>query len=292
MTRLANISLDNKRRGLLLAFGGMLSISTDSLFIRVADAEGFDVTFWVGVFTAIVMTSVIVFHQRTTPLVLARRDGWVLLVAAGLQATMTTFFVLAVKNTSVSNVVVIIAASPLFAAGFGWLWLREKTSRRVWISIAVSVMGILIVMSGSIGGGSFGGDVLAVGAIATFALGIVLLRRYPGISRTMVVGLGGAIMATVAVWPAQITGHNTETWLSLLAMGAVFGPLARVMLASAPRFLSAAEVGLFAPVETVFASFWAFLVFSEVPVAATWIGGGIVLGALLWGTSGSSSAVS
>jgi drug/metabolite transporter (DMT)-like permease len=108
----------------------------------------------------------------------------------------------------------------------------------------------------------------------------------------MVVGLGGAIMATVAVWPAQITGHNTETWLSLLAMGAVFGPLARVMLASAPRFLSAAEVGLFAPVETVFASFWAFLFFSEVPVAATWIGGGIVLGALLWGTSGSSSAVS
>jgi drug/metabolite transporter (DMT)-like permease len=292
VTLLANTPFDNKRRGVLLAFGGMLAVSTDSLFIRISDAEGFDITFWVGVFTAIVMATVVVFHQQTTPLALLRRDGPVLLLAASLQAAMTTFFVLALKNTSVSNVVVIIAAAPLFAAGFGWLWLREKTSRRVWIAIAVSVVGILIVMSGSIGGGSFRGDVLAVGAIASFSLGIVLLRRYPAISRTMVVGLGGAIMALIAVWPAQITGHNSETWLSLVAMGAVFGPLSRVMLAAAPRFLSAAEVGLFAPVETVFASFWVFLFFGEAPVAATWIGGGIVLGALLWGTTGSSSSVS
>lgn len=292
MTLSANALVDNKRRGVLLAFGGMLAISTDSLFIRVADAEGFDVTFWVGVFTAIVMSTVIVFHERTTPLALVRRDGWVLLLAASLQAAMTTFFVLALKNTSVSNVVVIIAAAPLFAAGFGWLRLQEKTSRRVWTAIAVSVVGILIVISGSIGGGSFGGDLLAVGAIASFSMGLVLLRRYPATSRTMVVGLGGAIMSLVAVWPAQITGHSSQTWLSLLAMGAVFGPLARVMLSTAPRFLSAAEVGLFAPVETVFASFWVFLFFGEVPIATTWAGGGIVLGALIWGTSGPSSVAS
>ena len=176
MTLSANALVDNKRRGVLLAFGGMLAISTDSLFIRVADAEGFDVTFWVGVFTAIVMSTVIVFHERTTPLALVRRDGWVLLLAASLQAAMTTFFVLALKNTSVSNVVVIIAAAPLFAAGFGWLRLQEKTSRRVWTAIAVSVVGILIVISGSIGGGSFGGDLLAVGAIASFSMGLVLFR--------------------------------------------------------------------------------------------------------------------
>lgn len=269
---------------MLLAFGGMLAISTDSLLTRVADADGFDVTFWVGTFTALLMLGSIYFRERTNPVSLLRRDGMPLVVAAVLQAAMTTFFVLAVKATSVSNVVVIIAAAPLFAAAFSWLWLRERTSNRVWIAIALSSAGIAIVMSGSLGGGHISGDALAVGAIATFGFGVVLLRKYPDISRTMVVGLGGLIMAIVSAVPAQLFNHNAKSWFAFLAMGAFFGPLARVMLATAPRYLPAAEVGLFAPVETVFASLWAFLAFNEAPAGRTWIGGTIVLTALLWGT--------
>lgn len=275
--------VSNRKRGILLAFGGMLAISTDSLFTRIADADGFDVTFWVGVFSAGVMLGVVVLGEGTTPQALLRRDGSILLASAMLQAAMTTFFVLAIKNTSVSNVVVIIAASPLVAAGFAWLLLREAVTGRVWTAIAVCALGIGVVMAGSVGGGSIVGDLLAVGAVSSFGLGVVVLRGHPDMSRPMVVGLGGLFMAVVAFVPAQITGHNTKTWLSFAAMGIVFGPLARLMLSSAPRYLPAAEVGLFAPVETVFGTLWAFLVFGEVPVAPTWIGGAVILAGLIWG---------
>jgi len=188
-----------------------------------------------------------------------------------------------VKNTSVANVVVIIAAAPLLAAAMSWLWLGERTSARVWIAMLCTALGIGIVISGSLGGGDLSGDLLAVGAIASFGAVIVLLRKYPAMSRTMVVGLGGVGMAVVAWWPATITGYSAETWFAFIAMGAVIGPLARVMLATAPRYLPAAEVSLFAPVETVFATLWAFLAFGEAPTAQTWIGGTVVLAALLWG---------
>jgi drug/metabolite transporter (DMT)-like permease len=69
----------------------------------------------------------------------------------------------------------------------------------------------------------------------------------------------------------------------MLAMGAVFGPLGRWMLAAAPKYLTAAQVALFAPLETLFASLWAFLVFGEAPASATWWGGAIVVVGVIWG---------
>jgi drug/metabolite transporter (DMT)-like permease len=273
----------DRQRGILLAFGGMLAISTDSLFTRVADAGGFDVVFWVGVLTAITMLGAVTLVQHRSPAQQLREDGRPLVAAAALQAGATIFFVLAVKNTSIANGVVIIAAAPLATAVISRIWIGERTSPRVWKAIIAAGMGIAVVMSGSVGGGRLEGDLLAVGAILCYGTGIVLLRGRPGVSRTMVIGVGGVIMALVAVVPATLFGHDLETWLAMFAMGAVFGPLARVMLASSLRYLPAAEVALFAPVETVLGILWAFIFFSEGPSALTIAGGVIVLGGLLYG---------
>lgn len=269
-------------RGVLLAAGGMAIISTESVFTRLADADGFDITFWVGVFTVIV-TGTITTVRDGNPLPRIRAQGRPLWVSSVLQAGMTTFFVLAVTRTSIANVVVIIAAGPLFAALFSWLLLRERTSRATWVGIVASAVGIGIVMSGSFGGGAVSGDVLALAAIVAYSLGVVLLRRHPEIDVTLVVGLGGGLMALAAVVPAvDLLGHDAVAWLALLLMGAVTGPSARMMLGSAPRHIPAAQVGLFAPMETVLATLWGFLFFDEAPAATTWIGGAVILAGLVY----------
>jgi drug/metabolite transporter (DMT)-like permease len=273
--------VDDRRKGILLALGGMVVLSTDSLFARAADADRFDVVFWVGLFTATVTTLIGAARYRRGPLALVRRGGRPLVVAAVLQATTLTCFVVAVRTTTVANVVAIIAAAPLAAAALAWMLIGERSSRRVWIAAAVSAVGVLVVVGGSLGSGDVRGDLLAVGAIVAFAGAASVLRRHPDLDRTTMVGLGGAMMAVVAS-PAATTTHSTGTWLALVAMGAVVGPTARVMLALAPRYLTVGEVGLFAPLETVLATLWAYLAFDEVPPTATWFGAVIVLGALLW----------
>lgn len=273
-----------RRRGLLMAFFGMLLVSTDSFFIRLADADGFDVTFWIGVLAATVLFVLSVTVHKVNPLTGIRDGRWPLLVVALLQAGSTSMFVHAVTLTAVSNVVVIIAAAPMFAAGLSAVTLGERTSRRVWIAIAAVLVGVLIVVGGSFGNGSTTGDLLALGAIFLFACSLVLLRRYPEVNRTVMVGVAGVGMALIAVVPASLWGHSAKTWLALILMGAVFGPAARVLLAMAPRHLPAAEVGLFVPVETVAASVWAWLFFDEAPVTATIVGGAIIVGAVFWGT--------
>ena len=274
---------DLRKRGIAFAFFGMLGISTDSLFIRLADVDGFDVTFWVGIFTAIVTFATSVTVHKISPVAGIREGGWPLWLAGALQAVSTSLFVIAVTLTSVSNVVVIVAAAPMFAAALSALFLGERTSRRVWLAIAFVIVGVVVVVSGSFGAGSVAGDLLAIGAIFLFGCSLVLLRRFPDVNRTLMVGLGGIGMSLIAFVPATLFGHGSTTWIALVLMGALFGPLARVLLAIAPRYLPAAEVGLFTPIETVAASVWAWLFFGEVPLGATYIGGVIVVAAVTWG---------
>jgi len=280
----------DRRKGITLAILGMLAVSTDSLFIRLADTEGFDVTFWIGAFTAIVLTVALTVRDKQPPLGVVRRGGWMLWLAGALQAGSTCTFVLAVTKTSVANVVVIIAAAPLIAAVLSTVLLKERSPRRVWLAAGVVIVGVIIVVSGSFGGGALLGDLLAVVAITLFGCALVLLRRFPDIDRLAMVLLGGVGMAAVSFIPASLFGHSSTTWLALALMGLVFGPLARLLIAEAPKHLPAAEVGLFAPVETVAASVWAWLFFAEAPAARTVVGGLIIVAAVLWGTKQATTA--
>lgn len=273
--------MDDRRRGLLLALCGMVVLSTDSLFARAADADRFDILFWVGLFTAVVTTAIGAARHRVGPVELVRRGGRPLVLAAALQATTLGSFVVAVRTTSVSNVVAILAAAPLASAVLARLLIAERSARRVWIAAVASAGGVLVVVAGSLGAGDARGDLLAVGAIVAFGCAGVVLRRHPDLDRTTVIGLGGTLMA-VTTLPAATTAHSAGTWAALVAMGAVVGPTARVMLATATRYLTVGEVALFAPLETVLATVWAYLAFDEVPAGATWLGGAVVIASLLW----------
>ena len=271
-----------RRRGILLAFAGMLIVSTDSPLTRMADTNGFNITFWMGVLTFVVLTTVVT-AQGKNPIELIRLGGKPLIILAILQASSTTAFVHAVTKTAIANVVVIIAIAPMMAAALSWFMLRERTSLRVWAAIFASLVGIVIVVSGSFGGGSVTGDLLALFAVGLFSISLVILRGRPEVSRMMMVALAGVGMSLIAFIPATLWGHPAKTWLAIFLLGAILGPTARVMLASAPRYLPAAQVSLFTPVETIAATLWAYIFFDEQPPARTYVGGVIVIAAVVLG---------
>jgi drug/metabolite transporter (DMT)-like permease len=269
---------------LLLAATATAILSTDAVLVRAAHADAFDVMFWTGLLSAVSTFAFAALVDRTSPLARARRSGTAGALAGVLQGATVVCFVLGVTNTSVANAMVIIAAAPAVTALVGWLVLRERTSARVWTAIAVSLVAVVVIVSGSFGGGSVDGDLAAVGATLAYSLLTVLLRRHPDVDRATVVGIGGMVMAIVAAGPANVLDHSARTWTVLVAMGLVLGPLARVLIAFAPRYLPATEVALFAPVETVLATAWAFLVYDESPSARTWVGGAAIIAAVVWAT--------
>jgi len=263
---------------------GVLLISLDSLWIRLSEVSSWDVAFWVGAFTFLTISMVLPLTTRRSIVAVVRDDGTPLLVSSILNTCSVTMFIVAIGITTVSNVVAIVAAAPVAAAVVARLLIREQPSRRTWLAIAGSVVGILIIVGGSIGSGTVTGDLIAIVAVLAFAGNVTLWRRYPDISRLAVIGLGGLFTALATVIPADPLSVGGGSLAILAVMGVATGPTGRVSLASSTRFLSAAQVGLFTPVETVAATTWAWMFLAEAPPPATIVGGLLVIAAVAYGT--------
>jgi len=256
---------NGRQRGWALAALGMLLVSTDSLFIRLSETSPWNMAFLVAVFALPIMVGLAWRFDDRASAAGIRAHGWPLLLIGLLAGTSQTAFIGAVTRTSVANVVTIVAAAPILAALVGWLVFGEQASRRVWIAIGVTVVGILIVVAGSLGSPNLDGDLLAMLAIAAFGVSINVWRRHPDMSVFVGLAASAVVMLAVSVWFANPSEFELRTWLAALAMGMIFNPLGRICHATAPRYAPAAEVALFTPVETVSAPIWAWLAFSERP---------------------------
>ena len=67
---------------------------------------------------------------------------------SGLGIAMITF-IYSITNTSAAVTLLCLAAMPFFTALLAFLFLREKISLNVWISIVIATFGILIMAIGS-----------------------------------------------------------------------------------------------------------------------------------------------
>ncbi|HCW00925.1 MAG TPA: hypothetical protein DGK99_05915 [Acidimicrobiaceae bacterium] len=281
--------------GLLLAFTGMFLVSTDALLVRVAErdsaVDGWTIACMVGLFSSPVAWSLAVRNIGRDfghELVRWRRP---LLVTGLLGAVGTTSFLTAVTLTATSNVVAIIASGPIFAAVLARIALHERTSMRTWRAIGLTLIGIVVIVGGSMASGGIAGDLIALLAIMVFAVNLVLWRKYPDLPRTLVVAVTATCTFLLTAVPADTNLLDRRALLATLAMGGLFGPIARLCMSTATRHAPPAEVSLFTPVETVAASLWVWLWFDEVPATPTFIGGVIVVASVFYGLTGPAREV-
>ena len=277
------LTLRDRRRGWLYAAGGMLVVSTDSFFVRWSRAEVWDLVFVFSLASIVTYAVVGSRSESMNPIRSWRRFPIPLTAIALLSAVSQVSYITAVTRTSVSNVVVIVGASPVTVALVGRIFFSEKTSRRVWSAIAVTFAGMTVIVAGSIGEPNLDGDLLAVAAILAFSVGVNIWRRWPEMSRVVGLLISVVVVAAVSSFFASPLSMDRRAYLACLGM-ALMNPLGRLLHTNAPRYAPAAEVALFTPVETLAASIWAWLAFSEVPEVGTVIGAVIIIAGVLYGT--------
>ena len=208
---------NNRSKGVLAALAGAFLISFDPVFIQLAGIKGFDTVFLFGLFSAISMATVIqVTDKRGLPGTL-KESGWPAVVSGLLIVGSATTFVFSVKQTAVANTMIILTGRPILTALFSWIFLREKVSKALLMAIIGLVIGISVVVSGSLESGKLLGDGLAFVSVIFLGLNGALLRRYKNVSRLAIVGLGGVFLALVMFIPADPSSYSPRTWLVMAA---------------------------------------------------------------------------
>ena len=277
------LRLHGRSRGWLYAAGGMLVVSTDSFFVRWSDAEVWDLVFWVALMSLVTYFVTGSRSETMNPIRSWRRFPIPLTAIAVLSTVSQVSYITAVTRTTVANVVVIVGASPVMVALVGRIFFSERASRRVWTAIFLTFTGMTVIVAGSVGEPNLDGDVLAVAAVLAFSVGVNIWRRWPEMSRIVGLSMSAVLSVAVASVFAVPLSLDGRAYLACLGMG-VLNPLGRLLHTNAPRYAPAAEVALFTPVETVAASLWAWLAFSEVPKVGTVVGAAIIIAGVLYGT--------
>lgn len=251
-----------------------LVFSTAGLFTKGVEAGAWDIIFWRGFFAAF-LTSIYVTWRGTfrANYFEMGKTGW---IAAIVGASGTAAFIPAFKLTSIANVALIYAATPMLAALIAWLCIGERLSRIVAIGCATAFLGVFVIVSGSIGGLNIRGDLLALWMTVAIAVLMVIYRRFPNTP-----GAGPLAVSSLLLLPLGLVfGTPFQNQVSEIAIMAAFGlvfALASVTLVEGAKRLPAGETALLSTLESPIAPVFAWLIFSEIPAITTVIGGLLIL---------------
>jgi len=176
---------------------GILAVSTSSIFIRYAQAEGVSslvIAAWRLSLAALILAPIALLRYRDELRTLDRR-GLTLAVFSGIfLALHFATWITSLEYTSVASSVVLVSTAPLWVAILAPLTIREPVGRSVIIGMGLALIGGTIVglsdscsldgfsslqcppLSEFVGGEAFLGDLLALaGALA--GAGYLLIGR-------------------------------------------------------------------------------------------------------------------
>ena len=267
----------DQKKGMLLAFGGIMFITPDSLLIRLANISSWNLIFYRGFipFLTIFIGLLIVYRSNLFKKILD--NGWHGLFFILTFAITSIVFVISIENTNVANTLVMIALAPMLSAIISLIFLKENPDKKTWIAIIITTLAVIYIFYDAIDSGDFLGNFLGLVCATGLAVNAVIIRSAKKISLVPSAMIGKLIVALFAfIFVDQIKLENNDLIIvPLMCVACIAIPFVCVTLA--PRYITAAEVNLFFLLETIFGPFWVWLVIKEQPSFETIIGGGIII---------------
>ena len=197
---------------------------------------------------------------------------------SGLGVAMITF-IYSITNTSAAVTLLCLAAMPFFTALLAFLFLRERISLNVWISIIIATAGILIMAIGNTGEKSLIGFVFGLTSSIGFSVFSVSLRwrkETPKFTTVAFAGFFCFVFASIMILSTGQAFFATSYNSSLFSLHGFLVCSGLILYSIGSKAIPAAELTLLSLTEVVGGIFWVWLPIlgiNEVPSTNTIIGG-------------------
>jgi len=196
----------------------------------------------------------------------------------GLGIAMITF-IYSITNTSAAITLLCLAAMPFFTALLGFLFLKERISINVWVSIFMATIGIAIIAFGNIEKNSLLGLIFGIISSIGFSVFSVTLRWRKETPKFTTVAFSGFFCFAVA---AIVISNNDMPFLSTSYNSVLFSLhgslvcIGLILYSIGSKVIPAAELTLLSLMEVIGGIFWVWVpIFgiNEIPSTNTIIGG-------------------
>ena len=201
-----------------------------------------------------------------------------LIGGSGLGVAMMSF-IYSITNTTAAITLLCLAAMPFFTALLAFLFLKERISLNVWISIFLATIGIIIMAFGNNEKSSIVGFIFGITSSIGFSVFSVSLRwrkETPKFTTVAIAGLFCFLVATIMILsqnqPFFANSYNS-TMFSMHGTLVCFG---LILYSIGSKAIPAAELTLLSLTEVIGGIFWVWLPLfgvNEVPSNNTIVGG-------------------
>ena len=201
-----------------------------------------------------------------------------LIGGSGLGIAMITF-IYSITNTSAAVTLLCLAAMPFFTAILAYLFLKEKISINVWISIFIATVGIIIMAFGNTEKNSLLGFLFGITSSIGFSVFSVSLRwrkETPKFTTVAVAGLFCFVFATIMILITKQNFFSTSYNSSMFSLHGTLVCFGLILYSIGSKAIQAAELTLLSLTEVVGGIFWVWLPLfgiNEVPTTNTIVGG-------------------
>ena len=206
---------------------------------------------------------------------------------SGLGVAMITF-IWSITNTTAAVTLLCLASMPFITALLGFLFLKEKITTNVWLSIVIATIGIVIMALGDFEKGSLIGFMFGIISSIGFSIFSVTLRwrkETPKFTTVSFAGLFCAIVSTFVIIDSQASFTSTSFNQGLFAVHGTLVCLGLILYSIGSKAIPAAELTLLSLTEVVGGIFWVWLPLfgiNEVPSNTTVIGGFLIFLAIVY----------
>ena len=268
--------------GPLLIFLGALSLSFGGLIVKSFEgATLWQILFWRSLFFSLTVLAFLIITYKSKVLKSFYNSGLLGFIGGLVLSIGFCGYVFAMYNTTVANTNFIISLQILFLSIFGFFFLKEKINLVTLTSIILALSGVLLMVGNSLSPGELSGNLAAFTMPVTFAVLIMIVRRFPSVDMVpaqFVAGISSCLIGLSLSPTIMISPH--DIFLGFLAGFFQIG-FGFIFITIGARTTPSAMVGIIMLSESVLGPIWAFLFVSEIPSLYGLIGGAIILFAVL-----------
>ena len=268
--------------GPVLVFLGAFSLSFGGLIIKSFEGSTqWQILFWRTVFFLLVISIYLLITYKKN-IFKSFYDSGIPGFFGGLILSFGFCgYVFAMYNTTVANTNFIIQTQTIFLAIFGYFFLKEKISKVTLTSIILAISGIILMVGNTLSPGQMFGNIAAFSMPISFAVLILVIRKYPSIDMVpsqFIAGIFALIIGYLMSGKILISYH--DIFLGFLAGFFQLG-FGFIFITIGAQRTPSAMVGIIMLTEAIFGPLWAWLFINEQPPNVVLAGGTIVIIAVL-----------
>jgi len=263
---------------------GIVAVSFASIFIRLAEAPSLVIAASRLTIASLILAPVALIRSREELRALTRADVRLALLSGLFLGLHFATWISSLEYTSVASSVVFVSTSPIFVGLASHFLLRERVSPKMFVGIAVAVLGGMIIGYGDFGLGvrELFGDLLAIaGAVAVSGYWLVGRKLRRQLSLLPYIFLVYATAAAFMIVLCLATGHSfsgypRQTYLMFFLLAVVPQIIGHSSFNWALKYLPATFVVVSTLGEPIGSTILAHFILNEVPTLAK-IGGGVLI---------------